>query len=134
MGPPMPREGELSMQYYAKVLNPAPKTSKCPFTRALTTTAHLLGKQRLIYAESIYEEDKAIDLITTHICDEEVGKDLLNDQNAMRADLLKNAAKKYLDQLKTDHDPQKTSYQNLWISAQENLRYLYNRCLKRLFR
>jgi hypothetical protein len=99
MGPPMPREGELSMQYFEKILNTTTSKKKCPYQRALTSTAHLYGGQRLIYAESIYEEDKALDLITTHICDEEIGKNLLNDASAMRADLLKNAAQKHLAEM-----------------------------------
>ncbi|MEN9344037.1 MAG: hypothetical protein RLZZ453_824 [Chlamydiota bacterium] len=97
MGPPMPREGELSMQYFGKILATTAFPTKCPYARALTSTVHLNGKQRLIYAESIYEEDKALDLITTHICDEEIGRVLLNDESSMRADILKQAAKGCLE-------------------------------------
>jgi hypothetical protein len=99
MGPPMPREGELSMQYFEKILKTKASEKKCPFARALTSTAHLYNEQRLIYAESIYEEDKALDLITTHICDAEVGRALLNDESAMRADVLKDAAKSCLKEM-----------------------------------
>jgi hypothetical protein len=102
MGPPMPREGELSMQYFEKILKITASAKKCPYARALTSTAHLYGKQRLIYAESICEEDKALDLITTHICDEEVGRALLNDESAMRADVLKDAAKNCLKKMFPD--------------------------------
>ena len=102
MGPPMPREGELSMQYFEKILKTTVSTKKCPYTRALTSSSHLYGKQRLIYAESIYEEDKALDLVTTHICDEEVGRVLLNDESAMRADVLQDAAKKCLKEMFSD--------------------------------
>lgn len=102
MGPPMPREGELSMQYFEKILKTTVGAKKCPYARALTSTAHLYGTQRLIYAESIYEEDKALDLITTHICDEEVGRALLNDESAMRADVLKEAAKRRLKEMFPD--------------------------------
>lgn len=102
MGPPMPREGELSMQYFEKILKTTASPKKCPYARALTSTAHLYGKQRLIYAESIYEEDKALDLVTTHICDEEVGRALLNDESAMRADVLKDAAKNCLKEMFPD--------------------------------
>lgn len=96
MGPPMPREGELSMQYFEKILNIAASVKKCPYAKTPEGAAHQSGKQKLIYAESIYEEDKALDLISIHLCDEEVGKALLNDENAMRADILKSAAQKYL--------------------------------------
>lgn len=102
MGPPMPREGELSMQYFEKILKITAGAKKCPYARALTSTAHLYGTQRLIYAESIYEEEKALDLITTHICDEEVGRALLNDESAMRADVLKDSAKKCLKEMFPD--------------------------------
>lgn len=102
MGPPMPREGELSMQYFEKILKTTVSAKKCPYTRALTGTSHLYGKQRLIYAESIYEEDKALDLVTTHICDEEIGRVLLNDESVMRADVLKDAAKSCLKEMLPD--------------------------------
>lgn len=102
MGPPMPREGELSMQYFEKILKTTANAKKCPYARALTSTTHLYGKQRLIYAESIYEEDKALDLVTTHICDEEIGLALLNDESAMRADVLKDAAKNCLKEMFPD--------------------------------
>ncbi len=102
MGPPMPREGELSMQYFEKILKTTASTKQCPYARALTSTTHLYGKQRLIYAESIYEEDKALDLVATHICDEELGQVLLNDESAMRADILKDAAKSCLKEMLPD--------------------------------
>jgi hypothetical protein len=96
MGPPMPREGELSMQYFEKILAIPEGKKQCPYERALTSTAHLYGGHRLIYAESIYKDDEALDLITTHICDTEVGRDVLDDPSALRADVLKNAAQKCL--------------------------------------
>jgi hypothetical protein len=97
MGPPMPREGELSMQYFHATLS---AEEKCPYLKkALTDTEHVFEQKRLIYAESIDQEEKALDLLTTHISDERLGLDLLGDEKVMRGDLLREAAHKHLRSL-----------------------------------
>lgn len=93
MGPQMPRDGELGMQYYDKVLNLSKQKLQCPYQMQLDNN---LSKQRLIYAESIYDEQAALDFLTTHMCDEVLGKDLLGNPEAMHSDVLKNATKKHL--------------------------------------
>jgi hypothetical protein len=99
MGPPMPREGELGMQYFHTALTSSQPSlmDKCPhLNRSLTSTQHIFQGKRLIYAESITDEDKALDLLTTYICDEQMGADILDDRGAMRADFLKKSAHKHL--------------------------------------
>ncbi len=101
MGPALPREGELSMQYFKKALEEENSLKEqCPHLNgSLTNTSHVFAEQRLIYAESISEEEKAIELLTSYICDENLGQDLLNDKKIMRADFLMKAAKEQLNHL-----------------------------------
>lgn len=97
MGPQMPRNGDLGMQYYHSILDVNKQKLKCPYRMQLDQN---LSQQRLIYAESIYDEEGALDLLTTHICDEDLGKDLLGNKRAMHSDILKNATAKHLKTLK----------------------------------
>lgn len=95
MGPPMPREGELGMQYFYSALSA--EKSPCPhISSSLTNSAHAFQGKRLIYAESIDEEDKALDLLVTHICDEKMGEEVLGDPSVMRGDILRDATERYL--------------------------------------
>lgn len=98
MGPPLPREGELSMQYFHNELKPI--MEKCPHGgMSLTNALHISNGQRLIYAESINSEDEAMSLLTTYICDEDMGGAILEDKNAMRADFLMKATRKLLPRI-----------------------------------
>ncbi len=98
MGPPLPREGELSMQYFNKVLGDGTSMEKCPHLNGtLTNTSHVFHEHRLIYAESIYDENEALNTLTSYICDEKLGGALLGDPTVMRADFLKAAAQKHLN-------------------------------------
>ncbi|HSX03377.1 MAG TPA: hypothetical protein VLG76_01465 [Rhabdochlamydiaceae bacterium] len=103
LGPRMPREGELSMQYsQAMILKPQePLANLCPHLNGtLTKTSYAFQGKRLIYVESIDNIDKALDELTTEIADERLGEDLLGDKGALRADLLKDAVHDYLSTLK----------------------------------
>lgn len=103
MGPRMPREGELGMQYAKKMILETPDSSLaklCPHLNgALTKTSHAFQGKRLIYVESIEDVDKALDELTTEICDEVLGEALLGDKNVMRADFLKDSVRDYLQTL-----------------------------------
>lgn len=92
MGPQMPRVGELSWQYFNHILKTnETKPSACPFAHRPQQT-----QQRLIYAESITTIEKALDLLVTHIADEEMGEAILLDKMAMHSDVLANETKKIL--------------------------------------
>jgi hypothetical protein len=105
LGPHMPREGELGMQYASKMLLNAPKETpgaeQCPHLNGtMTNTAQVFQGMRLMYGENLKTVDEALSLVATHVCDEELGKDLLGDAAVMRADFLKTAVQKHLPTLK----------------------------------
>lgn len=79
IGPHMPREQEVSYQYFARLLGQSRE-----------------GK-RVIYAESLWQEKDALDLLATHVVDEEAGEAFFDDPMRMHRDLLGDAAKAYLD-------------------------------------
>jgi hypothetical protein len=81
VGPHMPREGLAAMQYFSKVLN-EPQEGR-----------------RIVYAESLWEEPRALDLLGTHMLDGAVGEAFFGDFWRMHRDLLADAAKDYLDGL-----------------------------------
>lgn len=99
MGPQMPRKGELATQYFSAILKK--EENQCPYSNGLDSlTKEFFPHQRLIYAESIFDEDKALDLVTTHICDEKLGKHVLGSKDVMHSDVLDNAARFHLQQMK----------------------------------
>ena len=81
VGPHMPREGLVVMQYFSKVLNEQKEG------------------RRIVYAESLWEEPRALDLLGTHMLDGAVGEAFFGDFWRMHRDLLADAAKDYLDRL-----------------------------------
>jgi hypothetical protein len=81
IGPHMPRENGVVMQYFAKVLH-EPKEGR-----------------RIVYAESLWEEPRALDLVGTHLLDGAVGEAFFNDYLRMHRDLLADAARDYLKKL-----------------------------------
>lgn len=105
MGPRMPREGELGMQYAKKIIlesTDASSAKVCPhLSNALTKTSHIFQGKRLIYVESVEDVDKALNELATEICDETLGETLLGDKAVMRADFLKDAVSEYLQTLTT---------------------------------
>jgi hypothetical protein len=78
MGSALPRQGNLATQYFA----------------------HLLGEKgegrRIVYAESIFEESRALNLLGTHLLDTRIGSAFFDDAERMHRDLLSDAAREYL--------------------------------------
>jgi len=84
IGPHMPREGLVVMQYFLRLLHePAEGV-------------------RVIYAESLWEEPKALDLVGTHLLDGSVGEAFFGDYLRMHRDLLGDGAGRYLSRLLPD--------------------------------
>jgi hypothetical protein len=81
MGSALPRQGNLATQYFA----------------------HVLGEKgegrRIVYAESIFEESRALNLLGTHLLDTHIGSSFFDDAERMHRDLLSDAAREYLKQI-----------------------------------
>jgi hypothetical protein len=78
MGSQMPRKDNLTVQYFARLLG-EPGESK-----------------RIIYAESLYEEPRALSLLGTHLIDSAAAQGLFGDPLRLDRDLLGDAAREYL--------------------------------------
>jgi hypothetical protein len=74
MGSPLPRRDNLAVKYFA----------------------HLLGEKgegaRIIFAESLFEERRALNLLGTYLLDTEIGAVFFDDPKRMNRDLLGEAA------------------------------------------
>jgi putative intracellular protease/amidase len=79
---------------------------------AMTYFRHLLGEfsthgahgeDRLMYAESKFEEDSGIDLIARHIIDQDAGDAFFGDRFRMQRDLLGDGAEAYINDLLASH-------------------------------
>lgn len=81
IGPHMPREDLVVTQYFLRLLH-EPKEGG-----------------RVVYAESLWEEPKALDLLGTHLLDGGVGAAFFGDPLRMHRDLLADAAARYLPRL-----------------------------------
>ena len=81
IGPHMPREDLVVAQYFLRLLH-EPREGR-----------------RVVYAESLWEEPKAIDLLGTHLLDGSVGEAFFGDYMRMHRDLLGDAAHEYLGHL-----------------------------------
>jgi hypothetical protein len=81
IGPHMPREDLVVTQYFLRLLH-EPKEGR-----------------RVVYAESQWEEAKALDLFGTHLLDGGIGEAFFGDYMRMHRDLLGDAAKRYLPHL-----------------------------------
>jgi hypothetical protein len=55
--------------------------------------------RRIVVAESLWEEPKAMDLYGTHLLDGSIGQAFFGDPMRMHRDLLADAAKDYLAKL-----------------------------------
>jgi hypothetical protein len=77
-GAQMPRKQNLATQYFAK----------------------LLGEQgegfRIVYAESLYDHPKALNLLGTHLQDREVSQAFFGNDDRMEIDLMAEIARDYL--------------------------------------
>ncbi len=78
IGPHMPREDLVVMQYFLRLLHESREG------------------RRVVYAESLWEEPKALDLLGTHLLDGSVGDAFFGDYMRMHRDLLGDAASQYL--------------------------------------
>lgn len=81
IGPHMPREDLVVTQYFLRLLHEPAEG------------------RRVVYAESLWEEPKALDLLGTHLLDGSVGDAFFGDFMRMHRDLLGDAAKEYLPRL-----------------------------------
>ena len=81
IGPHMPREDLVVTQYFLRLLH-EPSEGR-----------------RVVYAESLWEERQALDLLGTHLLDGSVGEAFFGDYMRMHRDLLGDAAKDYLPRL-----------------------------------
>jgi hypothetical protein len=81
IGPHMPRQDLVVMQYFLRLLHEPTEG------------------RRVVYAESLWEEPKALDLLGTHLLDGSVGEAFFGDYMRMHRDLLGDAARQYLPRL-----------------------------------
>jgi hypothetical protein len=81
IGPHMPREGLVVTQYFLRLLH-EPREGR-----------------RVVYAESLWGEPQALDLLGTHLLDGSVGEAFFGDYMRMHRDLLGDAASQYLPRL-----------------------------------
>lgn len=79
IGPHMPRDQECSIQFFERLFREPVE-----------------GK-RIVYAESLWKEKDALNLLATHVVDEAAGAAFFGDPMRMHRDLLADAAKTYLD-------------------------------------
>jgi hypothetical protein len=84
MGAALPRRGNLAVQYFARLLKQTGEG------------------ERIIYAESIYDEGRALDLLGTHLLDRRIGSAFFNDCQRMLRDLLADAAQEHLQKMTFD--------------------------------
>ena len=78
MGSAMPRQQQIVVQYFARLLGEPGEG------------------RRIIYAEGLWTEDRALDLLGKHLLDGPIGRDFFGDDRRMMRDLLADAAKEYL--------------------------------------
>ena len=81
IGPHMPRQDLVVTQYFLRLLHEPAEG------------------RRVVYAESLWEEPQALDLLGTHLLDGSVGEAFFGDYMRMHRDLLGDAAGQYLPRL-----------------------------------
>jgi hypothetical protein len=81
MGTQLPRQDNLAVQYFARRLGEPGEG------------------QRIVYAEALFDEEKALELLATHRVDTGIGTVFFGDPERMHRDLLGEAAKAYLPEL-----------------------------------
>jgi hypothetical protein len=82
-GSAMARKNHLAVQYFARLLGETGEG------------------RRIIYAEALFDESRALGLLGTHLLDTQLGADVYDDPQRLHRDLLADAAKGYLDELFT---------------------------------
>ena len=81
VGSQLPRRGALGVQYFARVLGEPGEG------------------RRVIYAEALFDEERALRLAGTHALDRQIGIAFFNDDERMHRDLLADATEHYLQEL-----------------------------------
>jgi hypothetical protein len=81
MGRQSPRRGNLAVQYFARLLELEGETA------------------RLLYAESISDESKALDLLATRLVDDRASVGFFGNAQRLQIDLLADAAGRYVPKL-----------------------------------
>ncbi len=81
VGPHMPRENLTVIQYFLRLLHEPAEGG------------------RVVYAEALWEEPKALDLLATHVLDGSVGEAFFGEPMRMHRDMLGNAAGQYIPTL-----------------------------------
>ncbi|HEY7312665.1 MAG TPA: hypothetical protein VH643_25090 [Gemmataceae bacterium] len=84
MGSQMPRKQHLAVQYFARLLGETGEG------------------RRIVYAEGLNDEKRALNLLGTHLLDREIAGAFFDDPQRMDRDLLSDAAADYLRALKLD--------------------------------
>jgi hypothetical protein len=79
IGSHMAREGEVSQQYFCRLLGEPGEGA------------------RIIYAEGLWQDKDALDLLATHLVDLGAGKAFFGDPMRMHRDILADGARKWLD-------------------------------------
>lgn len=77
------RYRELTVQYFDKILSEKSDGSA-------------LSENRLVFAESVFNEAGCLSMLARHIIDQEIGLEFFGDRYRMQRDLLSDAATKYL--------------------------------------
>jgi hypothetical protein len=81
IGVHMARDGELATQYFLRLLNEAEEG------------------RRVVFAEGLWDESKALELLGTHVLDGSVGEAFFGSFSRMHRDVLGDAARAHLDVL-----------------------------------
>jgi hypothetical protein len=81
-GSAMPRKGNLAVQYFSRLL------------------AEPGEGLRIVYAESLFDETRALNLLGTNLLDSEIASAFFADPRHMHRDLLADAAAEYLNEIK----------------------------------
>lgn len=84
MGSALPRQSNLNKQYFARLLGEPAEGG------------------RIVYAEALFDESRALNLLGTNLLDSEIGVAFFDDRQRMHRDLLADAAEAYLKEMKFD--------------------------------
>jgi hypothetical protein len=84
IGVHMARDGELATQYFLRLLGEGEEG------------------RRVVYAEGLWEEPRALDLLGTHVLDGNAGVAFFGNYMRMHRDVLADAARAYLDVLQVE--------------------------------
>ena len=89
MGAHMPRDSEITMQYFQRLLDEP------------------VEGRRIIFAEGLWEEPRALDLLGTHLVDGSAGAAFFGEFMRMHRDLLSDAARVYIRNSLLKSEPKK---------------------------